>query len=90
MENNNELKDIDVKNCMCYYFDDIIIEDFDLDNILKDKKLYEIIFIYEILNKSLIVPKPLRVRFSTVDGFIRVYDATIYLASFGSKKNDAI
>ena len=24
MENNDELKEIDVKNCTCYYFDDII------------------------------------------------------------------
>ena len=30
MESNNELKEIDIKNRTCYYFDDIIkIEDFD-------------------------------------------------------------
>ena len=34
MENNDKLKEIDIKNRMCYYFDDIIkIEDYDLDNI---------------------------------------------------------
>ena len=34
MENNDRLKEIDIKNRMCYYFDDIIkIEHFDLDNI---------------------------------------------------------
>ena len=28
MDSNNELKEIDIKNCTCYYFDDIIkIED---------------------------------------------------------------
>ena len=38
MISNDKLKEIDIKNCMCYYFDDIIkIEDFDLDNILIDK-----------------------------------------------------
>ena len=32
MEINDELKEIDVKNRRCYYFDDIIkIEDFDFD-----------------------------------------------------------
>ena len=80
MESNNELKEIDVKNCMCYYLDNIIkIEDFDLGNILIDKKSYENIFVYDISYKSSIVPKPLRIRFNTVNGFIRVYDGTIYL-----------
>ena len=32
MESNDELKEIDIKNRTCYYFDDIIkIEDFDFD-----------------------------------------------------------
>ena len=31
MESKNELKEIDIKDHMCYYFDDIIkIEDFDV------------------------------------------------------------
>ena len=35
----NNLKEINIKNRMCYYFDDIIkTEDFDLDNILIDEK----------------------------------------------------
>ena len=35
----NNLKEINVKNSTCYYFDDIIkIEDFDFDNILLDEK----------------------------------------------------
>ena len=33
------LKEINIKNCTCYYFNDIIkIEDFDFDNILLDEK----------------------------------------------------
>ena len=38
MENNDEFKEIDLKNCMCYYFNDITkIEDFNLDNIFVRK-----------------------------------------------------
>ena len=61
MESNDKLKEIDIKNRMCYYFDDIIkIEDFDLDNILKDEKLFENILIFNISYKNLIDSKPLR------------------------------
>ena len=39
MDGNDELKKIDIKNCACYYFDDIIkIEDFNVNNILIDEK----------------------------------------------------
>ena len=42
MVSNGQLKENDVKNRTCYYFHDIIrIEDFDLDNILLDKKPYD-------------------------------------------------
>ena len=59
MVSNGQLKENDVKNRTCYYFDDIIrIEDFDLDNILLDKKPYENILVYDISYKSLIGKKP--------------------------------
>ena len=36
---NNEFKIVHIKNCSCYYFDDIIkLEDFDLDHISLDEK----------------------------------------------------
>ena len=36
---NNEIKNVCIKHRMCYYFNDIIkLEDFDLDNILIEKK----------------------------------------------------
>ena len=39
MENNNHLKEIHIKNCICYYFNGIInINDLDLDNNLIDEK----------------------------------------------------
>ena len=41
MKKNIKLKEIDIKNCTCHYFDDIINNsDVDLDNILLDEKLY--------------------------------------------------
>ena len=37
----NEFKKVSIKNCTCYYFNDMIkLEDFDLDNILIDEKLH--------------------------------------------------
>ena len=43
MEDTNKLKEINVKNHSCYYFDDIIkFEDFDLDDILIDEKSNEL------------------------------------------------
>ena len=42
MEGNKKLKEIDIKNCTCYYFDEIInSHDLDLDNMLLDEKSYE-------------------------------------------------
>ena len=41
MESHDKLKEIDIKNRTCFYFDHIIkIDDFDLDNILIDGKSY--------------------------------------------------
>ena len=38
MESNNELKEIDIKNCIWFCFDHIInINDLDLDKILDEK-----------------------------------------------------
>ena len=39
MESKDELKETDIKNRTCYYFDDIIKDiDIDFNNILLDKK----------------------------------------------------
>ena len=67
----------------------IILEDFDLDNILIDKKSNENILIYDISYKTLIDPKPLRIRLFKIDGVIRVCDETRYLTLFGSGKFEA-
>ena len=47
--NNNELKEIDIKNCTCQYFDDIIkIKDLNLYYTLLDEILKKIILIYDV------------------------------------------
>ena len=76
---------------MCYYFDDIIkIEEFHLHNILKDEKSYENILVDNILYKSVIDSKRLRIRFNIIGGFIRVYYGTRCLVLFESKKRGSI
>ena len=86
MESNDELKEIDIKDCIWYYFNDIIkTEDFDFDNILIDEKSYENILVYNISYKSLIESKPLHIRFDKIDEVIRVYDGTRYLVLFGDE-----
>ena len=90
MDSKGEIKEIDIENRTCYYFDDKFkIEHFNLDNILVYEKSYENILVYIISYKSLIT-KSLRIRFDKIDGFIRVYDGTRYLVLSGSKKYDSI
>ena len=55
-----------------------------------DEKSHKNILIYDISNKNLICPKYLQIRFSKIDGFIRIYDGTRYLKLFGSENYDAI
>ena len=91
MESKNELKEIDIKNSTCYYFDDVIkAEDFHINNILIDEKLYENILVYNISYKSLIDSKPLRIRFDKIDRFIRVYNGARYIVLFGRETDDSI
>ena len=53
MESNNKLREIDIKNCTCFYFDEIIkIEDLDFNNILRNKKSRKNILGYDV-SKSL-------------------------------------
>ena len=79
MESNDKF--LKIKNRTCYYFDDIIkIGDFDLDNNLIDKKLYENILVYNISYKNLIAAKPFCIRFDKID------DGNRHLVLFGTKK----
>ena len=52
MESKDELKEIDIKNRTCYYFNDIMKTiDINSSNILLDKKIYKNILIYDISYK---------------------------------------
>ena len=73
MKSKNEIKEIDIKNRTCYYFDDIITDrDIYSVDILLDNFLDENISFYDISYKTSMGPKPLRIRFDKIDGFIRV------------------
>ena len=90
-ESKNELKEIDVKNRTCYYFDAISKAGiFNVNNILIDEKPYKNILVYSILYKSLIESKHLPIRFDKVDGVIRAFDGTSYLVLFANEKYDSI
>ena len=78
MKCKNELKEIDIKNRVCYYFDEIINSTkFNFKNILLDKKLYENILVYNISYKTTTDPKPSRIRFDKINGFIISVDGKI-------------
>ena len=86
MESNDKLKEIDIKNCTCYYFNNIIkIEDFDFDNV----KSYKNILVHDISYKTLMGAKPFDIRFDKRNEFIRVYNGARYLVLFGLEKYDS-
>ena len=88
---NNELKKISIKNKNYYYFYDINkLEDLDHDNILKDEKSHKNILIYEISYKTLIVLKPLQIRFHKLDRIVKIYDGSKYSVLLVLEKYDAI
>ena len=59
MKKKNELKEIDIKNRVCYYFDDMINgTKINLSNILLHKKLYENLSVYNVFLKTTTGLKP--------------------------------
>ena len=83
MKRKDEFKKNNIKNCMCYYFDDIMkVDDINVDNILLDEKSYENILVSNILYKKFMDEKPLSIRFDKVDGVIKVYGGIRYLEIF--------
>ena len=66
------------------------IEGFDLNNILLSEKSYEKILMYDVLYKTLIGAKPLRIIVDKVNGFIRDFDRMKYLVLFSPEICDAI
>ena len=70
MENENKLKETDIKNRTCYYFDDImrVIDTGFSDFLLGEKsyKTYENILIYDISCKTFMDPIPLHISFDKI------------------------
>ena len=74
----NELKEIYIKNRVCYYFDDIISgTKIYFSNIILNKILHENISVDSISYKSPAGPKPLRIRFDKIGGFIISLDGKV-------------
>ena len=68
MESKDELKEIDIKNCPCFYFDDIIKDiDINFSNILLDEKLNANFSVYDFSYKTSTGLKPSHVRFDKID-----------------------
>ena len=87
---NNELKKVCIKIRTRYYFDDKVeIEDFDFDIIWLDGESYENNSIFDISYNTLIDAKPFRIMLDDVDGLIRYYDETKYLALFDLENDDS-
>ena len=88
MESKDELKEIDIKNCTCYYFDDVMRawDMIDFSDISLEEKLYkennENILIHEISYNSSTDAKPLRIRYDKIDGFIKIHNKIRYLVLF--------
>ena len=91
MENNNELKEIDIKNRTCYYFDDITkLKDFDLDNIFNRLKIIpKQIGLWQFI-QNFDWCKFIAYQVDKVNGFIRVYNGNKCLVLFGDEKYDFI
>ena len=97
MESKDELKETDIKNRTCYYFDNIIRarnRDIYSTDILLDEELWkenhENILIYDISYKTSMGAKPLRIRFDKKDGDIKVHDQIRHLVLFDYGSCDKI
>ena len=84
---NKEFKKFWIKNCTCYYCNDINkFEDFWFENFWVNEKSHKNSLIYEILHKTLIDANSLHIRFNKIDRYSRVYNGSRYLALFGLQK----
>ena len=85
MQSKDELREIDIKNRVCCYFNDIINDiDIKFNDILLDEKSYKYVPVYNISYKTSAHPKPLRIGCDKIDRFIRVRGSEFWhLVSFG-------
>ena len=74
MKNKSELKETDIKNCVCFYFDDIIngtkINFSNISLNINRIKSHENISVYKISYKTPTGAKPLRMRLDKINRFI--------------------
>ena len=77
---------------MCYFFYYIInIFDFNFDIILLNEKSYEKFLIFDVSFKTQYCARSLCIiMLDKVDGYVRKYDGTKYLALFHSNENNQI
>ena len=93
MENKDELKEIDMKNRTCCYFDDIMKAiDIYSGNILLGNQIYRntLEIIYDISYKTFMGSKPLRVWFDKIDRFIKIHDGIRFLVLLCHSRHDLI
>ena len=99
MESKDKLKETDIKNRTCYYFDNIMRAwdmdiNIDFSGILLDEKLYkekyENILIYNLSYKTSTGAKPLRGRYNEIDGSIKIHNENRYLLFFDRRCFDKI
>ena len=92
MESKDELKEIDLKIRTLYYSDDIIKDVvITFSDISLDEKLYENVSVCDISYKPSTGPKPFRIRFDKLDGFIRLHGGEFrYLVLFNHGLFDKI
>ena len=84
-------KKIDIKNCTCYYFVDIMrVRCINFSDILLDKKSDKNISIYDFWYKIFIGAEPLRIWFDKIYGFIKIFDGIRYLVLFGPERLNTI
>ena len=85
---SNKIKNIDLRNCTCYFFNDIInIKNFDLNNIKIDENSYKDILIYYIGYVTIKIVKykkmnsvnPLYLIFIKVNGYFDEINKSKYL-----------
>ena len=92
MENKDGLKEIDIKNRTCCYFDDIMrVTDIDFSHILLSKrsnKTYGKKLFYVLSYQIFMGPKQLLISFDKIDRFIKIHDGIRYLVLFGSRLYD--
>ena len=65
-------------------------QEFDFEKGLIDEKTYENVLIYNNSCRTLIDPKPLRIRFDKIVGFFGFYNESWYLILFGPGNSDAL